>query len=612
MIFFTIVSFLVAVLFAISANTTHAAQDNNGYCGYYQYQETIYMHSFGDFPLSVYNEGEPIDGGTLHIGVASYSVIGMLNPLFVSCTAGMHAMQLLFPPLLSVDSMMRFSNDGAARFEYDLEALTFTIYLVEEMYWHDGSPLTLDDLLFAYEVIAHPDYSGPRFYASSSANLIVGIEDFREGITDTIAGIVLSDNNMTMTISFTEMTLAMLDFGIWTRPLPRHHFEGISVWDMDFHENSWHNVIGYGPFKLDYAFGDYFSLVRNHNFWMGVPYLEGITIEIISPSVSSFAMERWHFDVLIGVHGQMLQESPYPTNFVYLATFANSISFTGFRFGYHASETDGFVLDPTRVVADVNLRRAMGYAINETRLSELAFNLNSMPATTIVSPFQPDFWNSEMAGFSVFDPDLANRILDEAGYTSRDADGYRMTPCGQPITLCWLVSDSPINEIMVSLMMEDWANIGLRVVLWQDMLHPFMIVNDVLRYDWDYSSIDLFEMGFALNHNQNPTPMWGPYSHLNFARYMTPELDKILAMFASQDMFDPEFAILAMHYWQTYFYENVPAIPRRYSATIVAVNNRVQNVGLARSGAFRNATINFYESHLWRLTAYFPYECEKQ
>ncbi|MCL2378032.1 MAG: ABC transporter substrate-binding protein [Defluviitaleaceae bacterium] len=591
----------VAILLALSTILVYSAQGSeNDECA-------TSLHQFKDFPRGVSNDNDPIEGGTLHIGIATYMYFtGMFNPLFHASVEDGHVLRLLIPPLLTIDSTSRFSNNGAARFEYDLEALTFTITLVEEIFWHDGVLLTLDDLLFAYEVIAHPWYFGPRFHGA--ATLIEGVWEYHNGDTDTISGITLSHDNMTMTISFTEMTPAMLYSGIWTTPLPRHHFEGVSVWEMADHENSWHMALGYGPFIIDYIVpGEYVALVRNDNFWMGAPYLEGIIVEVISRHVADEYMIHGMSDVLLGITGQLHMYVPDPINFTYLAAFANSISFTAFRHGITDPDTGRYIMDPYRVVADVNLRRAMGYAINEAAIAEQVIGAVHVPANTVLPPALPVYWNSEMAGFSVFDPDLANRILDDAGYTKRDAEGYRMTPDGQPITLNWALHLTPFHEVMAHMMIEDWANIGIRVVLWGGDFIELSSRTEILHYDLDEGEIDLYDIAFALGINPDPMPLWGPYASINFSRYTTPELDEILDNFASMDMFDTDFAIQAYHRWQEYFYENVPAIPRRYSATVIAVNNRVQNMELARVGDLRDATINFYNSHLWRVTAGRPY-----
>ena len=53
---------------------------------------------------------------------------------------------------MTVLQRMKSSEDGK----------TFTFTIRDNVNWHDGKPVTAEDWLFAHEVIAHPDYDGPR------------------------------------------------------------------------------------------------------------------------------------------------------------------------------------------------------------------------------------------------------------------------------------------------------------------------------------------------------------------------------------------------------------------------------------------------------------------
>jgi len=545
------------------------------------------------FPIATINNDPPVEGGTLRIGIPGFGggFYGQFNPVFQLNADDGHVVQLLTPPLLSINAANRFSNNGAAGFEYDLDAMTFTIKLVEKIFWHDGIPLTLDDLLFAYEVIAHPLYTGALFH-SHSISSIDGAWDYFLGSASTISGIILSEDKMTMTIYFTEMSPAMLYSGIWTTPLPRHHFEGIAVEDIYNHPNSRHNMLGYGPFMLDFMIpGEMVSFVRNENFWLGVPYLERIEMHSIFPEIIPEAMTAGFVDVMLNVPIETLIDMPNPSNFSYLATFANTLGFTHFRHGFG------------RPVDDVNLRRAMGYAINEARIIEQVFPAgNQLPATSAMTPFQNGFWRSDMVGFSLFDPVLANQILDDVGYTKRDEDGFRMAPDGQILTLTWAVHWNTVNEVIVPLMIEDFANIGIRVELWQDELIDFGAFIQILEDNWYDESFDLFDLAFLLSVNPDPSGIWAPDAPFNFSRYASPELNEILARLSGSDAFDMDFAVRASFDWQEYFYTNVPAIPRRYALNLTAVNNRVQNFSLERMDGIHE--VSFGASHLWRVTSH--------
>jgi len=102
--------------------------------------------------------------------------------------------------LVAASETGTFTNDGVLRVDIDRANMSITYTMQVDVYWHDGTPLTLDDLVFTYYVMAHPDYTGVRF--DSARTWIVGIMDYHHGNADHIAGLVLSNNNRTLTKYF--------------------------------------------------------------------------------------------------------------------------------------------------------------------------------------------------------------------------------------------------------------------------------------------------------------------------------------------------------------------------------------------------------------------------
>ena len=62
-----------------------------------------------------------------------------------------------------------------------------------------------------------------------------------------------------------------------------------------------------------------------------------------------------------------------------------------------------------------------------------------------------------------YDPDEANRLLDEAGLTERDKNGFRIGPDGE--TLLLLVEYRQENVTVLELVKEYWETVGVKVML---------------------------------------------------------------------------------------------------------------------------------------------------
>lgn len=81
---------------------------------------------------------------------------------------------------------------------------------------------------------------------------------------------------------------------------------------------------------------------------------------------------------------------------------------------------------------DVDVRTALLHAIDREQIIETQYTDSWTPATSVLSPGTFGYVD-ESAKFA-YDPDAANSLLDGAGWTERDADGYR-TKGGERLTV---------------------------------------------------------------------------------------------------------------------------------------------------------------------------------
>ena len=72
-------------------------------------------------------------------------------------------MQFFDESLLATDGDYLITNDGAATYEISEDNKTITFTIQDGVNWHDGEPVKASDLLYAYELLGHPDYHGNRY-----------------------------------------------------------------------------------------------------------------------------------------------------------------------------------------------------------------------------------------------------------------------------------------------------------------------------------------------------------------------------------------------------------------------------------------------------------------
>jgi peptide/nickel transport system substrate-binding protein len=117
-----------------------------------------------------------------------------------------------------------------------------------------------------------------------------------------------------------------------------------------------------------------------------------------------------------------------------------------------------------RIFQDPRWSQAMSYAINRQEVQDVVFLGTGVIRQAAPNP-DVSYFKKEWEDFCVeYSPDKANQLLDEMGLDQRDADGYRLRPDGQTlsilVTLC--VTDSPTVEV-TQVVAQHWDSVGVKV-----------------------------------------------------------------------------------------------------------------------------------------------------
>jgi peptide/nickel transport system substrate-binding protein len=115
------------------------------------------------------------------------------------------------------------------------------------------------------------------------------------------------------------------------------------------------------------------------------------------------------------------------------------------------------------LLRDRRFRRAMSLGIDRRAISELLYF--GLAKTRTVSPLeQSPFFDPALAE-APFDPDEANRLLDELGLTARAGDGTRLLPSGQRLDIVAESAGERQEESdALELVAEMWRGIGLNLI----------------------------------------------------------------------------------------------------------------------------------------------------
>jgi peptide/nickel transport system substrate-binding protein len=183
-------------------------------------------------------------------------------------------------------------------------------------------------------------------------------------------------------------------------------------------------IAGTGPFVLDrYVRGQEIRFLRNPAYnWapptagrQGPAYLEGITYRFLPKSaVRTGALSSGQVDLIEDISGNdaaLFRDDPE-------FTYQRALN-TGTPYTLYLNITHG----PTR---DVLVRRAIMAAADVETVIRSIYRGERTRAWGALTPADRDFYDASIERGYGFDPAQANRLLDQAGWDTRDASGFRV------------------------------------------------------------------------------------------------------------------------------------------------------------------------------------------
>lgn len=539
-----------------------------------------------ELATTVDNEGEAIDGGTLQVGLVTDSPFqGIFSWEFYEDAYDAEIMQFGFDSLFGTDDDFQIDDSGKATLALDQENNKATITLKEGLKWSDGEPLTAEDVIYSYEVIGHPDYTGIRY--DGTFQNVVGMEEYHSGEADTISGITQVDD-VTVEIEFQEVSPSMLQAGggVWSYAMPKHYLEDVPVAELASSEKIRSTPVGDGPFRITKVTpGESVEYEANEYYWQGEPKLDNVVVEVVPSSSVVPALENGKYDVALSMPTDLYASYAELPGYTLLGREQLSYIYIGFKLGSWDAEAGEVVYDEDAKMADKSLRQAMGYAIDNDAVAQRFYNGLRSNANTVIPPVFGSFGatTEEVPGYS-YDPDKANQLLDDAGYVDTDNDGIREDSDGEPLQINFAsMEGGETAEPIAQYYIQAWNEVGLDVQLTDGRLLEFNSFYDRIKADDE--NIDIYQAAWGTGTDPAPNGLYARNAAFNYTRWATEENDQFMADFTSPEAFDEEFQRNTFVEWQKYFSEEAPVIPTLFRQQVMPVNNRVKHYDYAHNPA---------------------------
>ncbi|WP_036728304.1 MULTISPECIES: oligopeptide ABC transporter substrate-binding protein [Peptoniphilus] len=533
------------------------------------------------YPALVENEGEPVEGATLKVAIVSDSPFkGVFNGFLYTDAIDDNFMKYTMDGAFPVDGDFKLitnSDETPINLSFDEAEKTVTYKINPNFKWSNGEQVTTADIVKTYEIVANQDYitaaQSARF--DESMEKIVGIVDYNQKKADKISGLEVIDDS-TMKIHLTEITPSVLWGGCFCGEFVNaKQFEGVAMDKIIESPALRKNPLSYGPYFIkDMVSGEKVIFEANPYYYKGEPKIKNLEMEILPPSQQVAAIKAGKYDLVFGTNVDVFPELIELDNINVATRMDLYMSYLGFKLGTWDAAKGEVVVNPEAKMADPNLRKAMGYAIDNDALGEQYYHGLRFTAASPIPPLFATLHDPEITGYKL-DLEKAKTLLDEAGFKDVNGDDIREDKNGNPLKInLAMMSGSEIQEPLSQYYMQQWKSIGLDVELVDGRLLDFHNFYD--RLEADDEGIDCYMAAFGLASDPDQIGLFGKKAPFNMARYTSDELQAAVEKLGSAEAMDDAKRVELYHNFEKVFTNEVPIIPQMNRVDILPINKRVK------------------------------------
>ena len=309
---------------------------------------------------------------------------------------------------------------------------TWTFHIVRNAKWHDGKPLTAEDIVFSMIYVPQnmPVWDTP----DTTYESIEQVDDYT--VVFTLEEVFGGENPPVF----------------WMPIFPKHIWEPYKE-DMLSYPNE--EAIGSGPFKLkEFKSAESMWLVTNEDYWGERPYVDEVVFKTYgSEDTLYMALKKGEVD-MIGYYGasvfaaEDLAKSPH---IEILENMGNNNWMMPFN------------LHKEGPLQNLKVRKAIMHAIDRKKMVDMVYMGRGQLIDSPVYAELPEH-NPELYQFD-HDPAKAEAMLNEAGFMDSDGDGLRNDPAtGKDISLVMILPTEWTELFKAStIMKEQLKEVGLEM-----------------------------------------------------------------------------------------------------------------------------------------------------
>lgn len=494
------------------------------------------------------------NGGSGGAGQGGTAIVGILgnvqsfNPVTnTASTVQDIERYMLFTPLIQFDEKLQPRAYLAESWQMEGDT-GVTMKLRRDVKWHDGQPVTAEDVKFTFDLAKNP---------KATSGLVGSVY-----LTQVKSATVVDP--YTIRFAFTRPhAMALEDF--WWSPVPKHILGNVPPEQLTQHPYN-QKPVGSGPFKVrEFRPNQSLVLEANPAFPAGIggrPKLDRVVFRMI-PEATTLVTE------LLNGTADVIGWTLLPDQ---AAQVKNQ---EGFRLSNFPSREFYYVgwNNEREPFKDANVRRALGMAINKPQMIQGLLRGFGAPAHGVIPPWSP--MHADLSQADRYDPAAAKQLLAQAGWRDTNGDGI-VEKNGQPLRFTLLTnSENQLRKDVASFVQQQLKQVGadaqLRTIEFQTMLQQHKAREyDAIITGWvlDTFRVDPVALFSCAEAQKKGSP--------NRTGYCNPELDRLMETGMRTN--DPAAAKQTWTQFSQLLQRDQPLTTLFWIDDMAGIGRRIQNV----------------------------------
>lgn len=394
------------------------------------------------------------------------------------------------PPIQLTPDLSDLYPNWLESFKSSEDYKTWTLHLREGLRWSDGAPLAADDVMFWYEdIIKNEELFPVKPVALMHGGKLAEVEKVDEYTVKFHFAAPFPD----FATGYLTLPEYMYNTGIIIRPkhyLMKYHIkynpeagelakkEGFDHWYQlfDIKSAQWTaKPIGkptIQPWVLKAIGPTHATFERNPYYWKvdtsgnQLPYIDRIEVKSLA-SPEAYLMSIMGGETDFALSDISMKDIPVlkknEEKGGYELRLWKKMQGAAVNYFFYQDYEDPVMRE---ILRDVRFRRAMSLAIKREEMKGLLFFGKGMPSQATVPPgsryYVPESWQA----YAQYDPEEANRLLDEIGLEWNKEHTFRLRPDGNPLSIkiqgaAWALAEGPL-QAAAELVKGYWEVVGVK------------------------------------------------------------------------------------------------------------------------------------------------------